>query len=202
MKHFVPAVISLLLVLSCTRPPETGPAGNYPSALTVVTRNDWGWKPITEPVTEHEIAYITIHHGGVLFTREKDPLDYMKTFQEWCRTEKNWIDNPYHFMIDLDGIVYEARPLQYPGDTNTAYDPTGHALICVLGNYEEQTINPAQLNALVELSALLARRFSVPAERIKTHRDYTETLCPGKNLYAYFTSGEFYDRLEPTLTDQ
>ncbi|MFQ6605761.1 MAG: N-acetylmuramoyl-L-alanine amidase [Fidelibacterota bacterium] len=200
MKHIIPAIILFLTLLGCSQSPEGGIAGDFPSSLSIVTRNNWGWQPFTDNIPEHEISFITIHHGGVVFSSEKDPREYMRTFQEWCRTEKHWIDNPYHYMIDLAGVVYEARPLQYPGDTNTAYDPTGHALICVLGNYEEQSLSPEQLTTLVRLTAYLSTAYSVPRDRIKTHRDYTETLCPGKNIYAYFENGEFYRLLDTVLT--
>ena len=103
--------------------------------------------------------------------------------------EKNWIDIPYHFMIDPAGKIYETRPINYPGATNTDYDPTGHALICVMGNYENQIISEAQLAAVVDLSAFLAKLYNVSPDDIKGHKDYTETLCPGQDLYRYLEDG-------------
>ena len=103
--------------------------------------------------------------------------------------EKNWIDIPYHFMIDMDGKIYETRPINYPGATNTEYDPTGHALICVMGNYENQIISEDQLAAVVNLSAFLAKLYNFTPDNIKGHKDYTETLCPGKDLYRYLEDG-------------
>jgi hypothetical protein len=92
-------------------------------------------------------------------------------------------------MIDLDGRIYEARPIQYPGDTNTTYDPRGHALICVMGNYENQTLSEDQLASVVDLSAWLAREYDVPPDSIRGHKDYAETLCPGKDFYRYLQDG-------------
>jgi hypothetical protein len=172
----------------------------YPADLNIVKRTDWGWVPLTKSKPEAEITKITIHHGGVEFTKDKDPVKSIRHLQKWSREEKKWIDIPYHFMIDLEGKIYEARPINYPGDTNTEYDPTGHALIEIMGNYEIQKLNKKQLNSLVALSAFLAKKFNVPVSEIKTHRDYSKmTVCPGKDIYKYFEDGSFHKMVENKL---
>jgi hypothetical protein len=178
----------LTVLGSCSSPPERGNP-QYPDDLGIVTREQWGWKAIEGDHRTHQISRITIHHGGEDFPEDKDPIEYLRHLQEWSRSEKGWIDIPYHFMIDLEGTIYEARPLQHPGDTNTEYDPTGHALICVMGNYENQILSPEQLRSVIRLCAYLAERYGVPVDRIKGHKDYAETLCPGKDLYRYLQDG-------------
>ncbi len=126
---------------------------------------------------------------------------YLRNLQNWSRNEKNWIDIPYHYMIDLQGRVYEARPLAFPGDTNTTYNPRGHALICVMGNYENQTISEDQLNSVIRLTALLAQEFDVDIDAIKGHKDYAETLCPGTDLYKYLRNGEVHRRVRQVLAN-
>lgn len=172
----------------------------YPHDLKVIKRNDWGWIPFDRSVPQHQINKITIHHGGEYFAEDKDMISYLRNLQSWSRGEKKWADNPYHFMIDLKGKIYEARPVNIPGDTNTDYDVNGHVLICVVGNYEEQKINREQLNSLSKLTAFLKQRFNVDLKDIRTHKDYTETLCPGKDLYKYFEDGSFLKLVESELT--
>ena len=172
---------------------------NYPKELNVVKRNQWGWKPLQRTIKQHTIKYITLHHGGVKFTKDEDPVKYIQHLQDWSRAKKNWIDIPYHFMIDLDGTIYETRPINYPGDTNTSYNPEGHALICVMGNYEVQKINKKQLRSVVKLSAFLAKKYGVSADKIKGHKDYAETLCPGKDFYKYIADGTIKNRVEAIL---
>jgi len=93
-------------------------------------------------------------------------------------------------MIDLKGNIYEARPSNIPGDTNTEYDPTSHLLVEVMGNYEIQTFSDVQLTSMIDLIKFLSIRFNVATDNIKTHRDYsTQTVCPGKNIYQYFENG-------------
>lgn len=168
----------------------------YPSDIEVVKRDDWNWKPLTKVLPQHRINKITIHHSGEIFKEETIVEQYLRNLQDWSRTEKNWIDIPYHFMIDLKGNIYEARPINYPGDTNTDYDVRGHALICVIGNYEEQKINQSQLKSLVKLTAFLKSLYNVPLKDIKGHKDYTPTLCPGADLYKYLQDGSLIKMVE------
>ncbi len=165
------------------------------SPLEMVTRADWGWVPLTDTIATHEIKYVTIHHGGEDFPEDKDVIKYLIGLQSWSRSDKNWIDNPYHYMIDLKGNIYEARPIEYPGDTNTDYDVRGHALICVMGNYEHQILSETQFEQLARLTANLADKYSVANEKIQSHKDYTETLCPGKDLYRYLEDGSLIRRV-------
>lgn len=195
-------LFSLALMVSCA--PTTPPVFpitelNYPPDLPVVRRADWGWKALQDTIPQHVISRITIHHSGVYFPEDKDPVEYLRHLQDWSRTERPWIDIPYHFMIDLNGVIYEARPLNYPGDTNTTYDPRGHALICLMGNFEEQTVTQPQWISLVKLTAYLAKTYSVPLWNLKGHKDYAETLCPGQDLYQYLESGELQKQVRRLL---
>jgi hypothetical protein len=193
MKSALALCLATLFIGACaSTPPSVLPVTelDYPSNLKVIRRADWGWKALPDTIPQHTISRITIHHSGVFFPEDRDPVDYIRHLQDWSRSERSWIDIPYHFMIDLEGKVYEARPLNYPGDTNTDYDPRGHALICVIGNFEEQSVTQAQWTSLVHLTSYLARTFHVPIDSVRSHKDYTETLCPGKDLYQYLKSGE------------
>ncbi|UCE06716.1 MAG: N-acetylmuramoyl-L-alanine amidase, partial [bacterium] len=59
---------------------------NYPSHLVVIQRNQWGWQSIPDSLANHQINKITIHHGGVDFSADKDPVEYLCNFQAWCRS--------------------------------------------------------------------------------------------------------------------
>lgn len=192
------ALVAVLLLSCCATQTETleptPPAPPEPS-LDIMTRAEWGWVPLTDSIPTHEIKYITIHHGGEDFPEDKDVIKYLIGLQSWSRSDKDWIDNPYHYMIDLKGNIYEARPIEYPGDTNTDYDVRGHTLICVMGNYEHQILSETQFEQLARLTAMLADTYDVPNELIKSHKDYTETLCPGKDIYRYLEDGSLVKRV-------
>lgn len=174
--------------------------------LRIIPVSEWGGTPMSTDAAattkRHVPQYITLHHGGVAFLRDKDPKQYLRNLQSWSRSTRKWADIPYHYLIDLDGNVYEGRDVNYAGDTNTEYDPTGHALIVVLGNFEEVDPNPAQLNAVTATMAMLAKRFNISPDKIAGHKDYSaNTACPGKSLYPYLQNGYFKrqvaDRLKP-----
>jgi len=167
----------------------------------IITKEQWGGKEHFAEMPEHVISQITIHHGGVEVSNEKEPLKYMRNLQKYSMEEKKWMDIPYHYSIDLHGKIYECRPIQYPGDTNTEYDPTGHALINVIGNYEIQKISEEQLQAIVELTAWLVEKYNVPVEAIAGHKDYSKmTVCPGKDLYKYLEDGTIKKRVAKILS--
>ncbi len=183
------AALFCALLTACAVPPST----HLPDfEKTIVTRAQWGSIPAADlsQARKQEIHHITLHHGGETFAPGRDVAQYLRDLQAWSRREKKWIDVPYHYVIDLDGRVYEGRPIEYAGDTNTEYDPMGHALIEVVGNYEEIEPTAAQLAAVADTMAMLAARYRVPPEEIRAHRDYSRTtVCPGKNLYRYLQSG-------------
>jgi len=181
----------LLALAGCTGTPP----------VDIVPRSAWGWVDNGDSLPEHTISRITIHHGGVAFEDDRDPEEYLRALQAWSRSEKGWIDSPYHYVIDLDGRIYEARPLRFPGDTNTTYDPTSHALIEVLGNYDNRELSDAQFEALAKLSAHLATLYSVALADIRGHRDYApgETSCPGASIYARFEDGSLLARINKLM---
>ncbi|MES2757921.1 MAG: peptidoglycan recognition family protein [Pseudomonadota bacterium] len=163
----------------------------------IVPVADWGGTPAdAASARRHEITHITLHHQGEPFPVGKDPVRYLRNLQTWSRTTKRWLDIPYHYIIDLDGRIYEGRKIEYAGDTNTEYDPTGHALIEVVGNFEEVQPNQKQLDAVVDLMAVLAAKYKVSIDGIHGHKDYSaSTVCPGVNLYRYLQDGYFRQKV-------
>jgi hypothetical protein len=149
----------------------------------------------------HKIKMITLHHAGdpKPMTTKDDPVKKLRGLQAWGQKDKNWWDVPYHFIVALDGTIYEGRDWHYLGETNTKYDQTGHLLIMVMGNYEIQEPNQAQIKAVTDLMAWGVQEFSVPLDKIYGHRDLTETLCPGKYLYPYLKDGAFQNGIRQRL---
>jgi hypothetical protein len=190
------AIIACLLFAGCATAPQSPPINVIPVAA-------WGGQMVDmtkSGAKRHVPKFITLHHGGVAFLRDKDHKQYLRNLQAWSRGTRMWADIPYHYLIDLDGNVYEGRDVNYAGDTNTEYDPSGHALIVVLGNFEEVDPNPAQLNAVTATMTMLAKRFNIAADKIAGHKDFSaQTACPGKSLYPYLQNGYFQQRVAQQL---
>lgn len=197
--------------MSASPAPAPAPAPSPESLLSVpaqpgyprppiVARGEWGSRPADESrMKTHEIHAITLHHGGVVWEGKPDAPTSLRNLQSWGMRERNWGDIPYHFQIDLEGVIYECRELRFAGDTNTAYNPAGQALPCLMGNYEEQVPNEKQLDAVVDLCAWLCSTYGIPPGSIKGHKDWVETLCPGKNFYPYITDGTISRRVAERL---
>ncbi len=196
--RFLPALLCSLLILGCSSSKEFSVRSVEENIMSVV---QWGGTPAVDSLAKkHSITHITLHHQGEPFPKGKDPIQYLQILQQWSRTTKNWIDIPYHYIVDLDGKMYEGRSINYAGDTNTEYDPTGHALIEVVGNFEEVEPNQKQLDAIVNIMMWLALKYRVPVDSIRGHKDYSsKTVCPGKNLYRYLENGYLKDRVVKNL---
>ena len=191
---FVPLFFALAAAGCAIKPATT-------TQVPVVSVADWGGTA-ADPARarRHAITHITLHHQGEPFKAGTDPRQYLRNLQTWSRNSKGWLDIPYHYIIDLEGRSYAGRDIAYAGDTNTEYDPSGHALIEVVGNFEEVEPNQAQLDAVVDLMAMLAQRYQVPVENIASHRDHSDkTVCPGANLYRYVQSGYFREKVAARL---
>ena len=202
MSFFYRSALACALVLSF-------PAAHGADSLADVERGivpvaGWGGTPAdAAKARAHRISHITLHHQGEPFKPGTDPGAYLRRLQTWSRTDKGWLDIPYHYVIDLDGRIYGARDIAYAGDTNTDYDPKGHALIEVVGNFEEVEPNPQQLAAVVELMAMLAAKYRVSLDEIRSHRDYSDhTVCPGANLYRYVQDDYFRHKVALRLAQE
>ena len=181
-------------------------AGEPLSAVeqAIVPVSAWGGTPAdATQARRHAISKITLHHQGEPFKPGTDPQAYLRRLQTWSRATKGWLDIPYHYVIDLDGRVYGARNIDFAGDTNTDYDPAGHALIEVVGNFEEVEPNQRQLDAVVDVMAMLAAKYKVSLDDIRSHRDHSDkTVCPGANLYRYVKEDYFRHKVALRLAGE
>jgi hypothetical protein len=139
----------------------------------------------------HSITHVTLHHTGdaTPLLPGEDPVRRLRGLQSWGATDRNWWDVPYHYLLDIDGRIFEGRDYHYMGETNTSYDPGGHFLISAIGNYERQEPTPATLNAIADLMAWAVKEFDVPLDRIGGHYNYAKTGCPGQHLRKYLEDG-------------
>lgn len=185
--------LPLTLVIALAACASRGaPAAAVPD-VAIVNRAEWGARDPVLPMREHRIERITIHHTATRQNVERSLADKLRGLQAFSQRDDSlgdgrkkpaWADIPYHYYIAVDGTVGEARSWRYVGDSNTPYDPTGHLLIVVEGNFEDEQLTEGQMRALESLVTTFARRFNVPGERLGAHKDYASTRCPGRNLYA------------------
>lgn len=154
-------------------------------------RKAWGAKDSVGVGRKHKIAFITIHHTATLQKPAVPIATKMRNLQAFSQREDKldtgkvkpaWFDIPYHYYIAADGQIAEGREIKYAGDTNTEYDPTGHALVVLEGSFNTEQPALAQIKSMRQIVAWLARKYKVNAVNIKGHDDYAKTGCPGGNL--------------------
>jgi hypothetical protein len=168
---------------------NTDPAG--PPRPKILSRSEWNAKDAAGKMEEHTPRHITIHHTAspqkAAITIERK----MQNLQSFSQSEGRlasggkkpaWPDVPYHYYIAVDGRIAEGRDIKYVGDTNTDYDPAGHALVVLEGNFEKEQPSSKQLESLGQLVAWLSANYSIPVPEIKGHSDYASTACPGASL--------------------
>ncbi len=158
--------------------------------VQVICRDAWGAAPPTGEFTLHEIERITVHHTGALIEDNTLSPGFTRRHQRYHQgSELGWPDIAYHFLIDSHGFVYEGRRWDAVGDTRTSYDPTGHLLIAVKGNFNEQVITDAQYESLIDMLAWGVSSFGIDPDEITGHRDWAATACPGDTLYPQIADG-------------
>lgn len=166
--------------------------------IPIAPRSSWNAQA-ARPYKQQVPVRITVHHeGGKLLTPADDARQRLKNIQTWgMGPDRQWTDIPYHLLIAADGTVYQGRSPFTVGETNTEYDPTGHLLICFLGNYNEQELNEHLLNVLIQLLAESCTKYGISPEEISTHRDHSkQTTCPGDEIYSYFENGYIVGRVK------
>lgn len=181
--------IAILLLSAC--------AGLHPATntapLLIVARAAWGARDPVLPMVRHNPARLTIHHTGEHSNRALTLEQKLRNLQAFSQRDDSlasgkkkpaWADVPYHYYIDVTGRIGEGRDVHYRGDTNTTYDPTGHVLVVVEGNFQVETPSPEQMASLRKLVTWLTSEWRIPADRIAGHKDFANTDCPGANLYS------------------
>lgn len=169
-------------------------------SLNIVSRTDWGALE-ARPDKPQTPSRFTIHHSAVTFDRDRDAAEHIRNIQSWGMGEdRNWTDIPYHFIIAPTGDIFEGRNPFVAGESNTPYDTTGHLQINLLGNFSEQDPTSEQLDSLVRLMAWAHKKFDIPVDSIKAHRDFASTNCPGDRLYPLVEDGTLLERTNERLT--
>lgn len=190
-KHALLATSLLLLAMPACHQASVPPA--IPDGIRFVSRSAWAARAPILAMTRHAPNRLTIHHTGTNQNFARSVEQKLQGLQAFSQRDDSlasgkkkpaWADVPYHYYIAVDGAVGEGREWRYVGDTNTEYDPSGHLLVVVEGNFERDTLTSAQRRTLDALVPALAHGFRIDGRMLATHRDFAQTLCPGRNLYA------------------
>lgn len=119
----------------------------------------------------------------------------MRDIQRFHMDTKGWSDIAYSYCVDTDGKIYEGRGARVAGGHTKGDNTTSHA-ICLMGNFENHDLTPAQVESVGWLVRYghLSGWWTTP-KITGTHRDaqawgyspYNGTLCAGKYAQARLT---------------
>ena len=156
--------------------------------ISAIARSSWAkGNPIPRNMNQMlPVRYITVHHDGMTAfksTSRGAASSRLETIRKshLRRDGGRWGDIGYHFAIDPAGRIWEARPLSWQGAHVRAKNE-GNIGVVMLGNYELQSVNRAQLSTLQSTLKELMKKYRVPVARVKTHQEWAATACPGESL--------------------
>ncbi|HIN09258.1 MAG TPA: N-acetylmuramoyl-L-alanine amidase [Phycisphaerales bacterium] len=177
-----------------TTPDESGVLPKPTISIGAISRSRWAKGP---PIPKNmkimqPVKYITIHHDGMtLFTTTSLPLAEARLEKirkdHLQRNGGRWGDIGYHFAIDPAGRLWEGRSLRWQG-AHVLASNEGNIGVVVLGNYNRQILNRAQSLRIESTIRWLMKKYNVPVSRVKTHKEWAATDCPGKSLQRLMVS--------------
>lgn len=130
-----------------------------------------------------EVKHIVIHHsaGNPNLTVEQIRAMHIA---------KGWSDIGYHKVIESDGDIKQGRNDAVQGAQ--AFGANAYSLgVLVVGDFMKVKPNELQIKGLIQVLAVLCKRYKLDVNKIVGHRDIAKlfntpegaTLCPGDQLY-------------------
>ncbi len=165
----------------------------------IITREQWGARHQKKEFEPHKPVRIVVHHSYSPSTSQWRGVESMRGIQNYHMDKQNppWSDIGYHLVIAPDGM-YAGRPFDMIG-AHSGPPPTGSKIkavfgnrgsigICVIGNYDVETVTPAVGFMLKRVVAELAQRFAIQPGNVFGHFESWSVppkTCPGKNMAEY-----------------
>lgn len=107
----------------------------------------------------------------------------METIRSW-HLKRGWSDIGYHYVIELDGTVVPARPLERVG-AHCRGENTGSIGICYVGGLDAE-MNPKDTRTKEQRAALHSLLFDLTDNfahaTIHGHNEFSSKACPSFNV--------------------
>ncbi|MGQ0841960.1 peptidoglycan recognition protein family protein [Actinokineospora sp.] len=172
-------------------------AAEAAAAPTMYRKTTWGARPANGTITvlNRKPAYIVVHHtdGPNSSDRSKaHAFAVARSIQNYHMDSNGWADSGQQLTNSRGGYVMEGRrgsvPAIHGGRTHVVGANVLGRNSEVIGIENEGTYTSAQVPAalwssLVKLVTYIAKQYDLAPSRIKGHRDFNSTACPGNVLY-------------------
>lgn len=126
--------------------------------------------------------HIIIHHGAGSLNFEQ-VNEYHKG--KWGFQSSLGYYIGYQYFISYSGRVYQGRSDTEEGAHTIGYNKCSIG-ICLQGDFSKEQMTEGQLTALEKLVAEKKLRYNIGV--VNGHRDFSNTSCPGQNLYQIIKS--------------
>lgn len=126
--------------------------------------------------------WMTVLHNSATPASADKGLATVKSFANYHMQVRGWKAIGYHFVIDTKGVIWAGRKMSVIGSHAGSAGNPGSIGVCLVGNFEAgDKPTEAQKKALAALHvALHDRYYGSAALKIRFHREFMNTGCPGK----------------------
>ena len=140
-----------------------------------------------------DIKKLIVHCSATPEFKDFDVED----IREWHVKGNGWSDIGYHYIITLDGIVQEGRPVDKKGAHCFGHNSDSIG-VCYIGGMDKDmkewkdTRTQNQIDSLYNL--LQELKMEYPDAKVFGHRDFTDKKsCPSFNTYKEYLSISNYN---------
>lgn len=190
--------VTALGATGLTRPVIAGATGSVVPEPQIYDTRNWGARPPngTIQVLNQRPTYIIVHHTAGSNSNDfslEHAFAISRGIQNFHMDTRSWIDTGQQLTNSRGGHVTEGRHRSLEVLTGgTRHVMGAHVAnnnsVCIgienEGLYTSVNVTQQLWDSLVRLVAYIAQQYNVPTDRIKGHRDFNATQCPGDVLYA------------------
>ena len=137
-----------------------------------------------------QVTEVHVHHtwrpNHANFS-SRPPVQTIEAMWRFHTAERGFIDIAQHVTIDPEGTIWTGRNWNTAPASATGFNGNsvkGPFMFEMIGNFDEDNDKweGAQQAAAIEVIAQVQRRFGLPPEAFRFHREMSEKSCPGTGI--------------------
>lgn len=160
----------------------------------VVPRAAWGARAAKPDMTHNPQKHvIAVHHTAGYANSDAATV---RGTQSYHMDARGWSDIGYHFLVAVNGTIYEGRELQWQGAHVAGHNP-GAIGVNFMGCFDSKECYPpkypavasvtdAMIQSMGQLVGVLCAHYGIDVndQKIKGHKEFSgaKTACPGDRV--------------------
>ena len=153
----------------------------------IISRSQWKARSPKNNYSYHSPRKLTIHHTYRPLASSFQGASTIRSIQNYHMDNNGWSDIGYHFLIGTfhsgETVVYQGRPENVIG-AHTGGANTNNVGVNLIGDYDVEQVNANGYKKMIHVLAWLCDEYNISSSQIYAHKDFSNTLCPGENLYS------------------